>query len=143
MAVQRSTKPVPIEPDERVDYDLDALVVEEEDAPPFRFRWGGKPFEMRLAGALPLSEQLSLEEMSTEDSMRLLMGEDSFSELVDTLGGPDERPLSTARMGELIRQWKRHQGLEPGESRASSRSSGNTARQSRRTSRSGRARRTS
>lgn len=137
MATQRSTQPVPIEPDE-VDFDLDLLTVEAEDAPPFTFRWGGKTFEMPLMMGMPFEDQLALERATVEESMRLIMGDATFDELVVTRGGTDERPLSIGRMSELLTRWNRHQGLEPGESRASSRSSGSTARRSRRTSRSGR-----
>ena len=123
-------------PDE-YDYDLDALVVEEENAPPFRFRWGGKMFEMPLMLAMPFEDQLALENATLQESMRVIMGSGAFDELMGTLG-PDERPLSTGRIKALIEQWHRYQGLEPGESQASSRSSANTAGRSRRTSRSGR-----
>lgn len=124
-----------VEPEE-FDYDLDALVVEEELAPPFRFRWGGKTFEMPLMLAMSLADQLDLESANANDSMRIIMG-DAFDDLM-AAKGPDGKPLSAGRAKGLIAAWLKHQGLEPGESQASSRSSANTARPSRRTSRSGR-----
>jgi len=140
MATRRTTNvtPVPIEPDERVDFDLDMLVVEDETAPPFRFRWGGQIFEMQLMAAMPLTEQLELQEMTTEQSMSQILGEDTFERLITTKGGPAGEPISTGRMRELIAAWHRHQGLELGESQASPRSSRSTVRRSKRTSRSGR-----
>lgn len=142
MATQRSTKPVPIDPDQRFDYDLDVLIVEEEDAPPFSFKWGGERFEMPLMMALPFADQLELEELTTEESMRQIMGDDDFTRLLTTKGGPKGEPPSTGRMKALIEAWHRHQGLEPGESQPSPRSYGSTAGRSKPTSRSPRARRT-
>jgi len=118
------------EPDD-YDYDLDALVLEVETAPPFRFKWRNEPWEMPLMQAMDFADQMALEEATVEQSMRLIMGSDQFDRLL-------AEPISIARMEGLIRAWHRHQGLEPGESRASRRSSGNTARRSKRTSRSGR-----
>lgn len=122
---------MPEEPEEQYDYDLDALVVEAENAPPFKFKWRDQVWEMPLMDALDFGDQLALEEATVERSMQLIMGEDQFTQLIS-------EPISTGRMRGLIEAWQRHQGLEPGESRASSRSSKNTARRSKRTSRSGR-----
>jgi hypothetical protein len=122
--------------EEEFDYDLDALVVEEESAPPFRFKWGGKPFEMPLMMAMPFEAQLALEEANITDSMQIIMG-DAFDELMAT-PGTDGELMSTGRAKGLFEAWHKHQGLDLGESKASSRSYGNTARRSKRTSRSGR-----
>ena len=119
------------EPEEQYDYDLDALVVEAENAPPFKFKWRDQVWEMPLMDALEFSDQLALEEATVERSMELIMGEEQFAQFI-------AGPISTGRMRGLIKAWQKHQGLEPGESRASSRSSKNTVRQSKPTSRSGR-----
>ena len=113
------------------DYDLDALVVDAENAPPFKFKWRDEVWQMPLMNAMQFSDQLSLEDSTVEDSMRLIMGSDQFDRFI-------AEPISTGRMRDLIEAWQRFQGLEPGESRASRRSSGNTARPSKRTSRSAR-----
>ena len=113
------------------DYDLDALVVEAENAPPFKFKWRDEVWHMPLMNAMPFRDQLDLEAATVEESMRLIMGEDQFERFI-------AEPISTGRIRGLIETWQRFQGLEPGESQASSRSSANTARRSRRTSRSAR-----
>lgn len=113
------------------DYDLDALVVEAENAPPFKFKWRGEVWQMPLMNAMQFRDQLDLENATVEESMRLIMGEDQFEQFI-------AEPISTGRMRDLIAAWQRFQGLEPGESAASSRSSRSTARPSKRTSRSGR-----
>ena len=113
------------------DYDLDALVVEAEALPPFRFKWRDQVWEMPWMNAMPFRDQLDLENATVDQSMRLIMGDDQFERFI-------AEPISTGRMRDLIETWQRFQGLEPGESRASSRSSANTARPSRRTSRSAR-----
>jgi hypothetical protein len=124
-----------------VDFDLDALVVEDEDAPPFTFKWGGKRYELPLMKQLPFHKQLLLETVTDLEAVSILVGEELARELAETKGA-DGRTLSIGRFGELFNAWFKHQGLEPGESLASQRSSGNTARPSKRTSRSGRGRRT-
>jgi hypothetical protein len=118
--------------EETFDYDLDALVVEEENAPPFRFQWRGEIFEMPLMMGMDFKDQLALEAATVEESMRLIMGGD-YDRLV-------QEPISIGRMKALIEAWHRHQGVEPGELVASSRSSVNTARRSKPTSRSTRRR---
>jgi hypothetical protein len=123
--------------EEQYDYDLDALVVDAESAPPFRFKWRGEVWEMPLMNAMPFQDQMDLEEATVEQSMGLIMGEEQFARFM-LAGTPAKPPISTGRMRELIDQWHKFQGLTPGESRASRRSSGNTARPSKRTSRSGR-----
>jgi len=117
--------------EQKYDYDLDALVVDAESAPPFRFKWRDEVWEMPLMNAMPFRDQLDLEEATVEESMGLIMGAEQFERFIS-------EPISTGRMRDLIAAWQRFQGLEPGESRASSRSSKNTARPSKRTSRSGR-----
>ena len=119
------------EPEHDYDYDLDALVLEVETAPPFRFKWREEVWEMPLMHAMEFTDQMELEQAGIEQSMRLIMGADQFDRFI-------AEPISTARMEGLIKAWNRHQGLESGESRASLRSSGSTARRSKRTSRSGR-----
>lgn len=118
-------------PEEQYDYDLDAVKLEVENAPPFKFKWRDEVWELPLMEALDFSDQLALESATVEDSLRLIMGSDQFDRFTS-------EPISTARARNVIEAWQRHQGLEPGESRASSRSSKNTARRSKRTSRSAR-----
>ena len=113
------------------DYDLDALVVDAENAPPFKFKWRDEVWEMPLMNAMQFRDQLDLENATVDESMRLIMGDDQFERFM-------AEPISTGRMRDLIEVWQRFQGLEPGESRASRRSSGNTARPLKRTSRSAR-----
>jgi hypothetical protein len=119
-------------PDEETyDFDLDALVVEVETAAPFKFKWRDELWTMPLMFAMEFADQMALEDADVETSMRLIMGDDQFERFIAA-------PISTGRMRDLIAQWHKFQGLDPGESQASSRSSKNTARRSKRTSRSGR-----
>ena len=113
------------------DFDLDAVVVEAEDAEPFRFKWRDQSWSMPLMDALDFSDQLALENATAEESLRLIMGSEQFDKFI-------AEPISTGRARELIKRWRKWQGLDEGESRASSRSSASTARRSKRTSRSGR-----
>lgn len=87
---------------------------------------------MPLMMAMDFKDQLALESATVEESMQIIMGDD-FDRLV-------AEPISTGRMRKLIEAWHRHQGMEPGESLASPRSSANTARRSKPTSRSTRRR---
>lgn len=121
------------------DYDLDALIVEDEDAPPFRFKWGGRVFEMALLATLPVQVQTGLEGATVEEQLRLVIGDDEYSELV-SIPGPSGREMTAGRMRDLVKAWMSHQGLEPGKSQPSSSSSASTARRSRPTSRSARRR---
>lgn len=130
---------VPVDLDEQFDYDLDALVVEDEEAPPFRFKWGGRVFEMALLAALPVTVQTDLENATVEEQLRLVIGDDEYGELV-TIMGANGRTMSTGRMRDLINAWLSHQGLAPGKSQPSSSSSVSTVRRSRPISRSGRRR---
>ena len=113
------------------DFDLDSLVVEAEGSKPFVFRWREQSWEMPLMDALDLSDQLALENATVEESLRIIMGGEQWDRFI-------AEPISTGRTRALIKQWRKWQGLNEGESRASSRSSVSTARRSRRTSRSGR-----
>jgi hypothetical protein len=117
--------------EQKYDFDLDALIVEAENAPPFRFKWRDEVWEMPLMNAMPFRDQLDLESATVEESMSLIMGEEQFERFI-------AEPISTGRMRDLITAWQRFQGLEPGESQASSRSSRSTVRRSKRTSRSAR-----
>jgi hypothetical protein len=130
---------VPVDLDEQFDYDLDALVVEDEDAPPFRFKWGGRVFEMALLATLDVQVQTDLEGASIEEQLRLVIGDEAYSELI-TIKGAGGRVMSTGRMRDLVKAWMAHQGLEPGKSPDSSRSSASMVRRSRPTSRSARRR---
>jgi hypothetical protein len=117
--------------EQKYDFDLDALVVDAENAPPFKFKWRDEVWEMPIMNAMPFRDQMDLETATVEESMELIMGEEQFRQFIS-------EPISTGRMSDLIEEWHRFQGIKPGESRASRRSSGNTARPSKRTSRSGR-----
>lgn len=125
-------------------FDLDALAVEQEEAEPFRFTWGGKTFELPTLLQLPLDRQLQIAETGADlAAVRLVLGEKMIAELSRTPGGPGHRPMSAPRMMKLLEAWFAHQGTSRGKSPASSRSSASTATRSKPTSRSTRARRTS
>lgn len=131
-------------------FDLDAVVVESDDAEPFRFTWGGKDFELLPFISLPANRQIAVIDQVYGDKvdaaklltvLREILGDDLIAELSATKGGPSNKPMSTMRLMSLIMAWVNAQ--DPGKSQASSDSSGSTAQPSKPTSRSARARKTS
>ena len=54
-------------------FDLDAVVVEEEDAPPFQFTWGGDTYEIPIMAALPFDTQLALETATDLEAVTILL----------------------------------------------------------------------
>lgn len=125
---------------EQYDFDLEAAVVDEETSEPFRFKWAGRVYSLPLLAALPITEQLRFEDMPINEQLVELLGEAEYEALTTTPGGPLNKPISAGRMRELLNGWLAHQGLTPGKSPDSSRSSASTAPLSRPTSRSGRRR---
>lgn len=133
-------------------FDLDAVVVESDDAPPFSFTWGGKAFELPPFMALPADRQIAvIDAVYSEEGidparllgvLRLVVGDDLIAELSATLGGPSNKPMSALRLMRLIGAWIETE-RDGGKSPASSPSSGATARPSKQTSRSARVRKTS
>lgn len=94
-------------------FDLDALEVEDESKPPFEFTYQGDKFTLPVAAAMPWQSQLALESANQRESLRLIMGDEQFDRF-------SALPMSSARLGKLVEAWLRHQGLNPGESPASS-----------------------
>lgn len=131
-------------------FDLDALVLEEE-AEPFRFTWGGKQFSLPPIIGLPVDRQIAVvDAVATIDKadatqllgvVRLIVGDEMLKELSATKGSGGQ-VMSTLRLMRLIGAWMNAQGATPGKSPDSSESSASTAPPLKRTSRSGRARRT-
>ena len=127
-------------------FDLDAAVGD-ANAEPFRFTWGGKPFELPAAMALPVDRLLRIVaaiegiETATPDGIAELLGLLVDEETLARLSAA--RPLSVDGLMKLITAWISREGLSLGKSPASADSSSSTARKSKPTSRSGRARRTS
>jgi hypothetical protein len=124
---------------QQFDYDLDALIVEDEDAPPWRFKWAGKVYEMALMATMPVQTQLDIEGAPIEDQMRLILGDVEFADLI-SVKGAGGRAMTAGRMRDLVTAYMEHQGLVRGKSDSSPSSSGNTARPLKRTSRSARRR---
>lgn len=130
-------------------FDLDAAVgatVRE----PFRFTWGGQPFELPCVLDLPIGQQLDLvaaleliDAKKEPDPAQLLnilkmgVGEDLLEQL------SARKPLSAVGVMSLLNAWIEFQGDDLGKSPAAPASSASTARPSKATSRSGRARKTS
>ena len=84
-------------------FDLKALEVEGEDAPPFEFEYKGEKFAMPAATAMPWQDQLALETADQLTSLRLILGEEQFKRF-------EKLPMSAARLGKLIEQWGDYQG---------------------------------
>lgn len=131
-------------------FDLDAVVVESDDASPFPFKWGGKTFELPAFLAQPAAKQIAIIDAVSNASvdaaklltiLRELVGDELIAELSATIGGPSNKPLNSERLVRLIGGWI--DGQSPGKSPASSSSSASTAPPSKRTSRSVRGRKTS
>jgi hypothetical protein len=89
-------------------FDLDALEVEGEDAPPFEFTYKGEKFSMPTANAMAWQDQLALETATEAGALRLILGDEQYDRLA-------KLPMSSARMAKLITAWQGHQGLKPGE----------------------------
>ncbi len=100
---------------EAATFDLDALEVEDEHKPPFRFAYRGDTFDLPVAAAMPWQDQVQLEKAGQLESLRLIMGDVQFERF-------RMLPMSAGRLGKLIEAWLKYQGLKPGESAASSRS---------------------
>jgi hypothetical protein len=103
------------------EFDLDALVAEARKEP-FRFRYGGRSFELphasdmdwRAVEAAELGNYAALREL-----FRFGLAEqwEAFEKL--------HQPAKA--MGELFRRWQAHAGVRPGESQGSADSSESTA----------------
>jgi len=129
-------------------FDLDAAVAITAGEP-FRFTWGGKPFELPRVLDLSIDRQLALVgAVDTIDATKavpadllnvfnLVLGEDLLKELSAT------KPLSAVGLIALLNAWMEFHGQDLGKSPASPASSARTARPSKQTSRSGQARKTS
>lgn len=120
-----------------VDFNLDALAVE-ESGEPFRFTWGGETFEIPLLQSMPLRKQMALlASGSPVEQINLLIGEEMLERL-SSLPGADGQPMTLVRIAAVLEAYMAHQGTAPGKSRASSPSFASTARRSKRTSSRGR-----
>jgi hypothetical protein len=127
-------------------FDLDAAVGD-ATAEPFRFTWGGQAFEMPAALSLPIARQLELiaaienvqsaSPAEISQILGLIIGEDLLARLSAA------RPLTASGLMKLLEAWMSFQSGDLGKSPVSLVSSAAMVRQSRPTSRSGRARRTS
>ncbi|MGW8975133.1 hypothetical protein [Streptomyces platensis] len=95
-------------------FDLDVWV-KEARCEPFRFTLSGQLFTMPAAGELDKSvlTSVNLESPSARDIETLLK-----SGLGDQWGQFDEIPVPLAALGELFRQWQKHEGAPLGESSA-------------------------
>lgn len=89
-------------------FDLDALEVEGEDFPPFVFTYKGESYEMPVTSAMPWQAQTALETATQAQSLRLILGDEQYDRL-------SKQPMSAARMGALVDQWGKYQGLALGE----------------------------
>ncbi|MGW2860832.1 hypothetical protein [Streptomyces sp. NPDC001205] len=97
-------------------FDLDVWV-KEARREPFRFSLAGNLFTMPSAGELDKSilTAVSIDNPSARDIEVLLR-----TGLGDQWPKFDETPVPLAALGELFRQWQKHEGAPVGESRASS-----------------------
>ncbi|BAU83125.1 hypothetical protein SLA_2192 [Streptomyces laurentii] len=96
-------------------FDLDVWVKESRQEP-FKFTVAGRLFEMPAAGELDKSvlTSVNIDAPSARDIETLLR-----AGLGDAWPEFDAIPIPLAALGELFRQWQRHEGVPLGESRAS------------------------
>lgn len=96
-------------------FDLDVWVAEARQTP-FRFSVAGLVFEMPAAGELDKSvlSSVNIEAPSARDIETLLR-----AGLGDQWDRFDAVPVPLAALGELFRQWQKHEGAPLGESSAS------------------------
>ncbi|MCX5398468.1 hypothetical protein [Streptomyces sp. NBC_00102] len=97
-------------------FDLDVWVQEARQEP-FRFTLSGQIFTMPAAGELDKSilSAVNIDAPSARDIEVLLK-----AGLTDQWATFDAIPVPLAALGELFRQWQRHEGIPLGESVASS-----------------------
>ncbi|MEV0445453.1 hypothetical protein AB0I84_08160 [Streptomyces spectabilis] len=97
-------------------FDLDVWVKEARQEP-FRFTLAGNIFTMPAAGELDKSilNAVNVDNPSARDIESLLR-----AGLGDQWQRFDEIPVPLAALGELFRQWQKHEGAPVGESGASS-----------------------
>lgn len=96
-------------------FDLD-IWVQEARREPFRFALAGQVFTMPAAGELDKSvlSSVNVESPSAGDIEKLLR-----AGLGEQWAQFDAIPAPIAALGELFRQWQKHEGVPLGESRAS------------------------
>lgn len=140
MATRRTT-PAPA-------FDLDAAVADSAGEP-FRFTWGGQSFTLPHVMDLAFDVQTALiaaietidakkpDPTVVADVFKLAIGEQLLAELSRA------KPLSTPALVRLVMAWIEFHGDDLGKSPASVGSSASTAKPSKATSRSARARKTS
>ncbi|MFD4833749.1 hypothetical protein ACFWPV_28470 [Streptomyces uncialis] len=97
-------------------FDLDVWVRESRRTP-FHFTLAGHVFDMPHAGELDKSilSSVNMDAPSAGDIENLLK-----AGLSDQWAAFDAIPVPLAALGELFRQWQRHEGIPVGESPASS-----------------------
>lgn len=112
-------------------FDLDALLDDNEEREPFAFKWDGEEYElppvrdMRAVGAISAGR--------IYDGLLLLLGPEQWARIQAS-----PKVLSAPKLRKLLDAYSEYiDGLNVGESSASSSSSKSTARRSTRTSRSG------
>ncbi|MFD8611410.1 MULTISPECIES: hypothetical protein [Streptomyces] len=96
-------------------FDLDVWVAEARQTP-FRFTVAGLAFEMPAAGELDKSvlTSVNIDAPSARDIETLLR-----AGLGDQWSQFDAVPIPLAALGELFRQWQKHEGTPLGEASAS------------------------
>ncbi|MEW2635763.1 hypothetical protein AB0903_30020 [Streptomyces sp. NPDC048389] len=96
-------------------FDLDVWVAEARQEP-FRFTLAGSAFHMPAAGELDKSilSAVNVDNPSARDIEALLK-----AGLGDQWARFDEIPVPLSALGELFRQWQKHEGAPLGESPAS------------------------
>lgn len=106
--------------------DFDQICAETTPDEPRELTFGGETFH--VAAEPPWLCAVAWDEGRVDDALRMLVPADEFEGFRDAvLSGNASRPVAWAR---LMKIWK----MEPGESSASSRSSGNGSKRSRPTS---------
>lgn len=108
-------------------FDLDALIAEAEQRPPFEFTFGGEQYE--LPPDLDITIAVSLSAGDLLGSLQKLLGEEQWARIVAS-----KATFTASAMLTLLERYGEYCGTSLGESAASSRSSKSTVRPSKRTS---------
>lgn len=106
--------------------DLDVLEADATLAP-YRFRLGGRSYEMAHPSSLDWHHQTTFDQADMPGMLRVLLGDDDFEEF-------DRHQLAGFKLNTLFERWAEHCGIDPGELQASAGYSAPTAKPSRRTS---------
>jgi len=107
-------------PDVEDIFDLDAVIAEREKKPPFVFRFGGESYSLPTRPDVRAAAALGAGRL--DDGLRMMLGQAQWERLQEAEAVFDDQALLS-----IMEAYQKHTGDDLGESKASTRSSRNTA----------------